>query len=58
MGLSRRDFLNAGALTVGGLTLADMLRLKAQGAASAGSPGKAVIMVYLNGGHRTWTSTT
>ena len=27
-----------------------MLRLKAQGSTNAGSPGKAIIMVYLNGG--------
>src|SRR5438067_11759282 len=49
-GLSRRDFLRVGALGVGGLTLADLLRLRAQGASEAGTPGKAVIMVYLNGG--------
>ena len=36
-GLSRRAFLKAGALAVGGLTLADLLRLKAQGAARAGA---------------------
>jgi hypothetical protein len=49
-GLSRRDFLKVGALTVGGLTLADVLRGRARAAGGAGSPGKAVIMVYLNGG--------
>src|SRR5947209_2490311 len=49
-GLSRRDFFKVGALAVGGLTLADLLRLKARAASSAGSVGKAVIMVYLNGG--------
>src|SRR5687767_6316705 len=50
-GLSRREFLRVGALGVGGLTLADLLRLKAQAApGGAGSSGKAVIMVYLNGG--------
>lgn len=49
-GLSRRAFLKVGALAVGGLTLADLLRLRAQGAARAGSSSKAVIMVYLNGG--------
>jgi uncharacterized protein (DUF1501 family) len=43
-GLSRRDFLAAGAL--GGLTLADVLRLRA---ASPTAP-KAVVMVYLPGG--------
>jgi hypothetical protein len=47
-GVSRRDFLRIGALAVGGLTLADVLRLQAQ----AGSPGapKSVIMIYLPGG--------
>jgi hypothetical protein len=49
-GISRRSFLNVGALCVGGLTLADLLRLKAEGATEAGTPGKAIIMVYLNGG--------
>jgi hypothetical protein len=48
-GLSRRDFLKVGGLGVGGLTLADILRLRAQGAAS-GDRSKAIIMVYLNGG--------
>jgi hypothetical protein len=45
---SRRSFLQAGALLCGSLTLADLLRLRAQGAATGGR--KAVIMVYLNGG--------
>src|SRR4051812_2574292 len=47
-GVSRRDFLRLGALAVGGLTLADVLRLQAQ----AGSPGAptSVIMIYLPGG--------
>jgi hypothetical protein len=49
-GLSRRDFLKVGALGVGGLTLADLLRLRASGSTRAASRGKAVIMVYLNGG--------
>jgi uncharacterized protein (DUF1501 family) len=49
-GLSRRGFLRVGAFGVGSLTLADLLRLRARGAADAGTPGKAVIMVYLNGG--------
>ena len=49
-GLSRREFLRVGGLAVGGLTLADLLRLRARGATSAGTNGKAVIMVYLNGG--------
>src|SRR5438477_10841198 len=49
-GLSRRDFLKVGALAIGGLALPDLLRLKAQGSTRAGPPGKAIIMVYLNGG--------
>jgi len=49
-GLSRRDFLRAGTLGVGGLTLGNLLQLKAQGAVRAESAHKAVIMVYLNGG--------
>jgi hypothetical protein len=50
-GLSRRDFLKVGTLSVGGLTLADLLRLKAQkGTTRAGLSGKSIIMVYLNGG--------
>ncbi|HYT95602.1 MAG TPA: DUF1501 domain-containing protein [Gemmataceae bacterium] len=49
-GLPRRDFLKVGALAVGGLTLADLLRLQAQGSARPASRSKAIIMVYLNGG--------
>src|SRR5438270_5513150 len=48
--LSRRDFLKVGAISVGGLTLADLLRLQARGAMRSASRGKAIIMVYLNGG--------
>lgn len=46
--LHRRDFLQVGALGLTGLTLADLLRLRARGA--AGSGPKGVIMIYLNGG--------
>lgn len=49
-GVSRRSFLKVGALSVGGLTLADLLRLRAHATPSAGLPNKAIIMVYLNGG--------
>jgi len=49
-GVSRRDFLRIGALSVGGLTLADLLRLKAQAAIPSAAAHKAVIMVYLPGG--------
>lgn len=48
--LSRRSLLRIGALSAGGLTLADMLRLQANGAAPAGARHKAVISVYLQGG--------
>jgi hypothetical protein len=48
-GISRRDFLRVGALGVAGLSLADVLRLKAQAAAGPVA-GKSVIMVFLHGG--------
>jgi uncharacterized protein (DUF1501 family) len=47
-GLSRRNFLAAGTLAVGGLTLADVLRARA--AQPLRPTRKGVIMVYLNGG--------
>jgi hypothetical protein len=47
-GVSRRDFLRVGALGLGGLTLADVLRLRA-GVTSTPTP-RAVIMVCLAGG--------
>jgi uncharacterized protein (DUF1501 family) len=49
-GMSRRSFLKVGALSVGCLTLADLLRMRAQAGEKAPSPNKAAIMVYLNGG--------
>src|SRR5262245_26258369 len=49
-GVSRRAFLTMGTLAVGGLTLADMLRLQARAEAPRTASRKAVIMVYLNGG--------
>lgn len=49
-GVSRRDFLKIGGLGLGGLTLADVLRLRAQGAEPSRSSSKSVIMVYLPGG--------
>src|SRR5882724_7339414 len=48
-GISRRDFLRVGALSVGGLSMADLLRLNAR-ASSVPTPGKSVIMVFLHGG--------
>jgi hypothetical protein len=47
-GVSRRSFLQAGALGIGGLTLADVLR--AEAAAGIQSSRKAVINIHLNGG--------
>jgi Protein of unknown function (DUF1501) len=49
-GLSRRDFLNLGTLGLGGLTLPELLQLKARGAVGPRSGSKAVIYVYLWGG--------
>jgi uncharacterized protein (DUF1501 family) len=52
-GLSRRGFLKAGALAVGGLTLADLLKLRAEAAPTAGAGRrrpKSVIMICLGGG--------
>jgi hypothetical protein len=50
-GISRRSFLSIGALG-GALTLADMLRLKAQSPEGAPkkTPNKGVIMIFLSGG--------
>ena len=47
-GVSRREFLAAGALTIGGLTLADLLR--AEAAAGIRSSNKAIINIHLDGG--------
>src|SRR6516225_10815504 len=47
--ISRRAFLCAGTLGVGGLSLAHLLRLKAQGAQEARSSHRSVIMIYLCG---------
>src|SRR5262245_21169197 len=45
---SRRGFLMAGALSAGGLTLADLLR--AEDAAGIRSSSKAVVNIHLDGG--------
>src|SRR5579884_3200237 len=47
-GIDRRGFLTAGALGMGALTLADLLR--AEAAAGIKSSNKAVISVHLDGG--------
>src|SRR5437764_14654594 len=49
-GLSRRDFLQVGALGVGGLSAADLLRLRADGMVDPGARARSVIYVYLFGG--------
>jgi uncharacterized protein (DUF1501 family) len=49
-GLSRRNFLSAGALAVGGLTLAEFSRLQAEGAVRASAAGSSVILFWLSGG--------
>ena len=47
-GYSRRSFLKLGAMTIGGLTLADVMR--AEAAAGVSSSSKAIINVHLSGG--------
>jgi hypothetical protein len=47
--INRRDFLRIGALGLGGLTLPDILRLRAQAGTASSSP-RAVIMICLAGG--------
>ena len=47
-GLTRRDALQVGAMGVGGLTLADLLRAEAR--AGTGSSHKALINIHLAGG--------
>jgi uncharacterized protein (DUF1501 family) len=47
-GITRRQFVTAGALGLGGLTLADLLR--AEAAAGKGAAGKSIINIHLDGG--------
>jgi hypothetical protein len=47
-GITRRHFLLAGALGLGGLTLADLLR--AEAATGKGASGKSIINIHLDGG--------
>jgi hypothetical protein len=51
-GIPRRDFLRAGALALGGLTLPHLLRLRAAAAESGADyvRDKAVVLVFLGGG--------
>ena len=57
-GRSRREFLQVGALGVGGLTMGDVLRLKARAGEPDRTPHMAVIMTYLCGARRTRTCST
>src|ERR671913_447327 len=47
-GVSRRNFLQIGALAIGGMTLADVLR--AEDAAGVRNSQKAMINIHLSGG--------
>jgi uncharacterized protein (DUF1501 family) len=49
-GVTRRSFLRAGALGLGGLSLADLLRLRAAGASPRDGRGRSVILFWLSGG--------
>ena len=52
-GVTRRELMRVGGLGFAGLTLADLLRLRAEAApygAKAGARGKSVIMIWLRGG--------
>src|SRR5436305_8974066 len=48
--VSRRTFLRVGTLAVGGLSLPDLLRLRAAGGQSAAGRKKAVILIWQAGG--------
>jgi uncharacterized protein DUF1501 len=48
-GVTRRELVRVGGLAFAGLTLADVLRLRAEAAPAAGR-GKSVIMIWLRGG--------
>jgi hypothetical protein len=48
-GVTRRSFLQAGVLGLGGLTLPDLFRLRASGAAASGQE-RSVILLWLSGG--------
>lgn len=49
-GIRRRDFLTLGGSALAGLTLADLLRLRAAGAQAPAARHRGVIFVYLQGG--------
>src|SRR5262245_50810727 len=49
-GVSRRSFLRVGALGLAGLTLPDVLRIRAEAGKSGGAKDTAVIQIFLGGG--------
>jgi len=49
-GVTRRSFLQSGVLGLGGLSLPDLLRLRAKGATTAPAHAKSVILIWLSGG--------
>lgn len=48
--IRRREFLRAGTLALGGLSLADLLAARAQSSGGAAPPDKAVILFWMWGG--------
>ncbi|HEV3078567.1 MAG TPA: DUF1501 domain-containing protein [Gemmataceae bacterium] len=48
--ITRRSFLRVGALTLSGLILSDVLRLRAEAPASQKRRPKSVVMIHLSGG--------
>ncbi len=48
--IPRRDFVKAGVLALGGLTMADVLRLRAETPATGKPRQKSAIMIFLSGG--------
>jgi uncharacterized protein (DUF1501 family) len=49
-GLTRRSFLQAGTLGLGGLTLPEFFRLRARAGDSGSHSGRSVILIWLSGG--------
>ncbi len=49
-GITRRSFLQAGALGVGGFALGDLLRARASQPAAARDAGTSVILFWMSGG--------
>src|SRR5262249_22072193 len=49
-GVTRRSFLQAGVLGLGGLALLDLLRLRASGSAAGPGGARSVILFWLSGG--------